>query len=76
LQRGEREVHGRVPAVGEHEGAQVENVLAARLLPRLPGRFMRRPTSVFYNRKRRYSALGYLSPAEYERAAEAKRLAA
>ncbi|HZI16813.1 MAG TPA: IS3 family transposase, partial [Myxococcus sp.] len=31
---------------------------------------------VFYNRKRRHSTLGYLSPTEYERAAEATRLAA
>jgi putative transposase len=31
---------------------------------------------VFYNRRRRHSALGYLSPAEYEKAAEAKRQAA
>ncbi len=31
---------------------------------------------VFYNRKRRHSALGYLSPTEYERVTEAKSLAA
>jgi len=31
---------------------------------------------VFYNRKRRHSSLGYLSPAEYERTAEAQRQAA
>ncbi|NOJ83920.1 IS3 family transposase [Myxococcus xanthus] len=31
---------------------------------------------VFYNRKRRHSSLGYVSPAEYERMAATKRLAA
>jgi putative transposase len=31
---------------------------------------------VFYNRKRRHSSLGYLSPAEYERVATTKKLAA
>ncbi|WP_367303451.1 IS3 family transposase [Corallococcus exiguus] len=31
---------------------------------------------MFYNRKRRHSALGYVSPVEYERRAATKRLAA
>lgn len=31
---------------------------------------------VFYNHKRRHSSLGYISPAEYERTAEAPRQAA
>lgn len=31
---------------------------------------------VFYNRKRRHSALGYVCPAEYERMTETKRLVA
>ncbi|MBL0692378.1 IS3 family transposase, partial [Comamonas sp. JC664] len=31
---------------------------------------------VFYNRRRRHSSLGYVSPAEYERTAEVQSLAA
>ena len=31
---------------------------------------------VFYNRRRRHSSLGYVSPAEYERTAEVQRQAA